>query len=513
MRAVFSLFGTKEVPAAARSHYAVEMQHLIGWGIFAGIVEGTTSNVVAIKTFHASDLLANVVYATPMVANILALSLSAISRGRPRVSMFIFFGAIATALLGSVAIVPANAGAWAGWVFAGQIALTRVFLAGLITLRTTLWQVHYPQSHRARIAGRLQTLRFFMGMMAGASVALLFDQHADYYRYVYPATALIGALSLLPMRRGREEAGDYNAQGALRDDAPATADAVAALDDDGELVAEAPRGGFLANLREAVLILRTDRQYARYCRAQYLMGSAAFFIDPLMILFVNKTLGFGYFAANVMLDVIPRIFTLISITPFARYFDRVGVLRFRVMNAAIWLAVFVLTTAAVAICSSSRPLTVLQSDAWQAANFAALWSGSAEAWDGVRALLREDGATLLGLGIALLVISRIVTGFGNGGGSIAWNLGHLHFAKGHTAELYMGIHVALTGVRGMVMPFVATALYHFIGWWSYFVAVGLGIAALVLFRQLARDHARFAASEIIVPEPATVEVGARHSRS
>lgn len=493
MGAVIPLFGVKDVPAEARSHYAVEMRHLVGWGIFAGIVEGTTSNVVAIKTFHASDLLSTVVYSTPMVANILALSLSAASRGRPRVPTFIFFGAIATALLASVAIVPADAGAWAGWVFAAQIALTRVFVAGLITLRTTLWQVHYPQSHRARIAGRLQTLRFFMGMLAGASVALLFDQHAEYYRFVYPLTALIGALSLLPMRRGRESAADY-APPASRESLPATADAVAAVDDVGDLVAEAPRGGFFANIAEAVNILRTDRDFARYCRAQYLMGSAAFFIDPLVILFVNKTLGFGYFASNLVLDVIPRIATLLSISPFARHFDRVGVLRFRVMNSAVWLVVFALTTAAIGVCSLPSVVALLDSDIWQQATLSAVWNAL---WGGPAAqtaaplggLWSAAGAIPLLIGIGLLLIVRVVTGLGNGGGSIAWNLGHLHFAKGHTAELYMGIHVALTGVRGITKPFLALLLSYLFGWWSFLVPIGFGIVAYIAFVRLERDHA------------------------
>lgn len=447
-----------DLPAGVRAHYVPEFRHLVGWGIFAGIVEGNTANIVAIKTFGATPLLTSVVYATPMVANILALLLSAWSRGRPRLPTFVLYAALACVLLASIAVTPADAGAWAGWIFAAQMALCRVFVAGLVTIRTTLWQMHYPQSHRARIAGRLQTLRFFMGLLAAASAALLFDASADFYRFVYPMTALVGALSLLPLRRSPVPAADA-APAATSDEPPST--------------------GMRAALREAWAILRTDRRFARYCSAQYLLGSAAFFLDPLVILFISTKLGFGYFTANLMLDVIPRLITLVSITPFAHYFDRVGVLRFRVVNSAMWLVTFAVTAAAVLLCAGSSCQSLVTSDAWRSLD----WRVSS--WV---AVVEHPGFTSLAAGIGLLVLARIGAGLGQGGGSIAWNLGHLHFSSGHKAEMYMGIHVALTGVRGVMMPFVAWTLLGLMGWWSLLPAIGLGVWALIAFIRLERDE-------------------------
>jgi hypothetical protein len=55
-----------------------------------------------------------------------------------------------------------------------------------------------------------------------------------------------------------------------------------------------------------------------------------------------------------------------------------------------------------------------------------------------------------------------VNGIVNGGGSLAWQLGHNDFAPRDQLAAYMGIHVTLTGVRGAFAPFLGMALY--LGW-------------------------------------------------
>ncbi len=59
-------------------------------------------------------------------------------------------------------------------------------------------------------------------------------------------------------------------------------------------------------------------------------------------------------------------------------------------------------------------------------------------------------------------MGRVITGIVNGGGSLAWQLGHNDFAPRDQLSTYMGIHVTLTGVRGAFAPFLGMALY--LGW-------------------------------------------------
>ena len=56
----------------------------------------------------------------------------------------------------------------------------------------------------------------------------------------------------------------------------------------------------------------------------------------------------------------------------------------------------------------------------------------------------------------------MIVGVVNGGGSLAWQLGHNDFAPKDQLTAYMGIHVTLTGLRGAFAPFLGMALY--LGW-------------------------------------------------
>ncbi len=432
MRNLLDFLRLDDLPRRSRPSYRVELRHMLLWGIFAGLVDGNTSSIVAAKTFGGSELLVAFVWASPLLAHLLSLGWSILARGRPRVRMYRWLAIGAAASVASIVLTPANGGVWAGWLFAAQVALARIFVSGIVNVRTAIWQANYPQTHRAHAAGKLQTLSFTSLLITSATIGALFDHDPNWYRWVYPSIALVGLASLWPLRRLRIR-GERRAlaQAAL----PARAGA-------------APQGGLLAGLSESWSILRSDRRYARYCSAQYLLGSASFMVDPVLTAIVTTQLQFGYLASSVLLDHLPIALQLATIRIWARYFDRVGVLKFRVLNSAVWIG---------------------------AAGF--VFFGM---------LLHGWGAATL-LVVAMLAISRVCKGIAIGGGAIAWNLGHLQFAPAHQAELYMGIHVALTGLRGMIMPFVGTAAYALLGAPAFGLAACMSAGAMLLFRRLAAD--------------------------
>jgi hypothetical protein len=140
--------------------------------------------------------------------------------------------------------------------------------------------------------------------------------------------------------------------------------------------------------------------------------------------------------------------------PWAGFFDRVGVVRFRVVNACVW------ASAAV--------------------------NGGIGAW--IIARWGIDGIAPFATAVTFIALSRVGEGLGRGGGAIAWNLGHLHFAESDKAEIYMGTHVFLTGLRGMVAPFLGTWLYMRFGSAAFVVAFALAMAGLSVFVSLARSE-------------------------
>lgn len=407
------------------------------FGIFAGIIEGNTSAIVVSKTFHASNFLITLAYATPMIANLMSLLWGAVLRGRRRQPVFMALAAGAIVSFASVGLTDSHWTVWGGAIFVLQLALSRIFLSGLITVRTSMWGVNYPSSHRAQITGRLQTLRFLMGLFATAGISQLFSLNAEHYRWIYPLVGIIGLISLLPIRGMR-----------VRGEA---AELAHWTRENGEA-----RAGLWMNLKQAVRVLREDRPFSRYCTAMFFLGSSNFMIDPVMVIITTKRLNYDYFTSSSMLDLLPNLVMLFSIPAWARLFDRDGVVRFRVINSAMW------TTAAALAAAGLALLTY---------------------------------PALAGAGIVLLWASRLFNGLGRGGGSIAWNLGHLHFADRRDADLYMGIHVGLTGLRGMIMPFIAGWLYEQVGAGVLLIAFSLAVMSIVLFHRLDRSVEPVAVSE------------------
>jgi hypothetical protein len=198
------------------------------------------------------------------------------------------------------------------------------------------------------------------------------------------------------------------------------------------------------------VILRQDRLFARYMLAQFLLGSANFFTDPVLVNVLARRLNFAYFSSTLLLHTIPMTVLLISIRYWARFLYRGGILRFRVYNSACWVGSTLGVTVAVLVISVA-------------------------------------GQGMLPVAVAILVVGRIMNGLARGGGDLAWNIGHLDFARDHQVELYMGIHVGLTGVRGLIMPLLGSLANRYLDWGSFAIAVGMSAVSWLMFRQMAAE--------------------------
>ena len=102
------------------------------------------------------------------------------------------------------------------------------------------------------------------------------------------------------------------------------------------------------------------------------------------------------------------------------------------------------------------------------------------------------------IAVGLFACFAVLRGLCFAGGSIAWNLGHLHFARADDAEAYMGIHVSLTGLRGLVMPAVGMVLWVTVGWWVWVASAAFSVLALVSF--IVLDRAERAATQPAVEQ-------------
>lgn len=195
-------------------------------------------------------------------------------------------------------------------------------------------------------------------------------------------------------------------------------------------------------------------------------------VMPVNTIVLTKVLNLNYTLSNGLLDFIPRVVTIAMLPVWARLFDRVGVLRFRMSNSLCWCG-------SLLFCGLG-------------ALFAHLSTGQAGA--------------LAAVAIGIYVLGRLFEGFAQSGGAIAWNIGHLHFAEDDKAELYMGIHVSLTGLRGLIAPFLGALLYTYIGWLVFMVGFVISLIGYFIFAGLAREEAALSCDSPQRDETAALEL-------
>ncbi len=207
------------------------------------------------------------------------------------------------------------------------------------------------------------------------------------------------------------------------------------------------RGG---QLRAAVRILQTDRWYRRYMMTMFVFGSGNLMVVALLVILLTEQFGFGRFSQVMITTTLPLL-TLAVFTPiWARRIDAVHILDYRARQA--WTFVLSLGLFMVAAAAAQNWL---------------FWVGS------------------LTLGAAFA------------GGKLGWNLGHNDFANDQQSTLYMGIHVTLTGIRGLLAPLTGVLVYQMLesqqaglGRWVLLFPFTLTLGGAVTFVVLAAMRRR-----------------------
>jgi MFS family permease len=180
---------------------------------------------------------------------------------------------------------------------------------------------------------------------------------------------------------------------------------------------DAKASGIRAGVRNVRRVMRQDRAYLLFQIAFFLSGSAFFMSTHIILLLTHDQFDFDAFELAVWLSVVPQLLLAVASPAWGHVLDRWGIVRCR-------LLISFLMTAYLA--------SYLGGIVW-------------------------DVTWLIYLGSVLLGIT-------NGGGQLTWSLASSHFApRIEDVPLYNGIHFVLNGIRGLVMPWVGSALFVLAG--------------------------------------------------
>jgi MFS family permease len=176
-------------------------------------------------------------------------------------------------------------------------------------------------------------------------------------------------------------------------------------------------------------ILRADPAYRRYMYCMSLYGSGNLMLNGQLVVLFTDRLHLASTLQIWLLTALPLLLMPVFLPWWARMFDQGHVIEYRARQC--WSLVAAVILMSIAVVTRQQWL---------------LWPGS----------------VAMGLSLA--------------GANLGWNLGHNDFASLGRAQHYMGVHVTLTGVRGLIAPTAGMLCYQLLE----ALRPGFGILALAV---------------------------------
>lgn len=164
-----------------------------------------------------------------------------------------------------------------------------------------------------------------------------------------------------------------------------------------------------------VATLRADRDYAWFMLWMFIFGSGNLMFPPILVITLKEQFHLGYRGGIVIMQSLPYVVMTLFIPLWARLLDRVHVVRFRTFHSWVFVAAQGMILLAAALHAAP-----------------------------------------------LMYVASVLLGAAYAGGTLAWNLGHLDFAPPHQASQYMGVHVTLNGVRGLLAPLLSVSIFEWL---------------------------------------------------
>ena len=411
-------FSARRQPFMVRRNYAYEIRSSLTFPLAAALAEGTFTGIVASKYFQAGPWLIAVITAAPMFGNILALLWSQLAEGKPKVPFINVLQVgvvICMASVGMTYFVP-DLGL-AALAFTALIIIARILASGIITLRSAVWRMNYPRALRGQIISRINGV--YNTVLAGMVLiaAFILDVQPASYAIIYPVVALVSLIGVVQYSKIRVRGEGRQIRRFHMQ--PAAVNELDVVDYE-RVTRERRAGGPLKRLAgqvgDSFRLLREDKAFREYQWWQFILGASFMLMFPSLISMVSSEMTnerTQYVLAVVVLQLIPMMTGVVFLQVWAPIFDRLDLFRFRIR----------LGFAAI----SAHSLILLGALTNQ------LW---------------------------IVAAGTFMVGVSMGGGQLAWQLGQNAFATKDNLNTYMGLHVMLTGLRGMFVPFLGVLIFR-----------------------------------------------------
>ncbi len=313
IRALKRLVARPSLPDAAQRAFRYEQLTELTLPVAFTLLEGGLVGVIAAKIYNVSPAVLAVITAAPMFGNLSSFFWSRLANARTKVRFANVVQLLTMLCVLAIALAPVSeAGAW---LLVLGMVLSRLLIAGIITVRSVVWSLNYARSVRARTTGRLQIITSLVTVLIASAVGPLLDANPESFRWVYLAGAVVGTLGIYFFSR------------------------VNVIGEDRHRVLErrAARGGDEEARVGFFEILRRDRNYANYQLYQFTAGAANMVIEAPLVFLVTRELNASYTESIALTMVIPFAVSVITLPAWGIYLDRVHVAEFRARQSVLWV--------------------------------------------------------------------------------------------------------------------------------------------------------------------------------
>ena len=308
-----------KLPAPAQASFRAEKLTECTLPITLVLLEGGVVGVIAAKIYQVSPLTLAIISAAPMFANLSSFAWNRVASGRPKVGLacLLQIGILLCVL--AVAVTPINdTGAV---VLVASMIVSRILVAGLITVRSVIWSLNYTRNNRAQATGQLQMIASLVTVIIASAIGPILDHNPDGMPWLYAVGAIVGLLGVVFFRR------------------------VVVLGESDHILKESDANNQRSQSVSFITILRDDRRFAKYQMSMFAAGFGNMLIEAPLIFLITRELSASYATSITLTMVIPFAVSLLSLPLWARYLDRVHVAQFRARQSILWVVALTLTLA------------------------------------------------------------------------------------------------------------------------------------------------------------------------
>tara|TARA_R110002073_G_scaffold275332_1_gene438879 strand:+ start:48349 stop:49623 length:1275 start_codon:yes stop_codon:yes gene_type:complete len=315
------------MPWLTRANYAHELRaaFFLPWAIAA--TEGGVIGFIVRKLYEGVvpettlNYFAGALIAAPALANITSFLWAILAHGKRKIPFITALQLLVLISIALIAIAPRTPNGL--YLLVAAAFAARILLAGIVTVRATIWGVNYPV-HRAKLTGKLQTVTVTISSLIAMSLGVAMQYNDNAYRYFIPIGGLIALAGVSSYARIR-----------LRTER-------IILKDEQQQAKDNNKTSILSGFK----VLKDDKDYRAYQICQLLLGFGNIMSWTPFVIIAKQQFNIDYFWGIMLTQVIPLMMMPFTIPLWAKLLDSVHIVQFRAFHS--WIFIFSMLCALIA---------------------------------------------------------------------------------------------------------------------------------------------------------------------